>query len=203
MGVADDTHPWNEPLTLAEVGQLTAEWLEGKRWGPSNGGSPPDPETELLVPQLAAVNRLGYVTEFSQPGELYEAGAQRATVAGFCAQPQAECLACVSLSSELVVITQYPGVDATYELPVTQEDGHTFTVQPGLVRYESDPSAWLWEGVHPHTASTLSRCHYVVVCDPRWGRNELLWPAIVGALERDPADCAGSLIDPDLFTGQG
>lgn len=186
-----------QPLDLATLGEFTAQWLEGAGWSPWNGDGPPDSETAPLVPYLAAMNRLGYATDFSQPGELDDAGAQRAAVTGYCDHAQAECLASLSLSSDLVVIAQYPGVDAEYELAITRDGEHTHTRLGGHNCYCVEEP---WPGAHPHTAALLSDCYYVAVCDPQWGRDELLWPSVVAALARDPRDCAGSLIDPDAFS---
>src|SRR5260370_13737574 len=81
---------------LADLGELTALWLEGKirsqpcyadpdpgeEWGP-------DPETRDIVPVLAAANRAGYFTDTSQPGEPPAIGyngemwVQRAGVTGY------------------------------------------------------------------------------------------------------------------------
>jgi hypothetical protein len=36
---------WAEPLGLAELGELNAQWLEGLVWGPWQGGQPIDDET--------------------------------------------------------------------------------------------------------------------------------------------------------------
>lgn len=81
-------HTWAQPLSLHEVGDLTAQWLEGRGWAPWNTGAPPDLETTDLVPFLAKMNRSGFVTEFSQPGTREGHTAQRATVEGFCDRKQ-------------------------------------------------------------------------------------------------------------------
>lgn len=142
---------------------------------------------------ISAISRLGYLTEFSQPGV---PGSPRASVAGFCERSQGECLASLSLSSDLVVVSEYPGVEATYEVPITQDQGRTFTILAG--RPILDPSC----GFHPQTLSALSNCLYVSIVDPCWGRNDLLWTSVIAALKRDPAECMGSLIDPANFLGQ-
>jgi hypothetical protein len=179
---------WAQPLSLDALGNLTAQWLEGSvHWSPWEGGSPPDSETLPLVPSLAAMNRLGFLTDFSQPGI---PDYQRASVTGFCNKAQAECLASISLDGELVVLTEYPGVEATYELPITQDEGRAFTVLPG--RPIMDETL----GLHPHTLALLADCHYVSICDPRWGRDDVLWASTVAALRRDPGACTGSLVDP-------
>jgi len=55
---------WSSARTLTDLGELTAQWLEGSlatlAGGAYRGG--PDEETGPLVPVLAALNRAGYVT---------------------------------------------------------------------------------------------------------------------------------------------
>ncbi len=131
METSETSQRWSQPLDLAELGELTAQWLEGSASSPWYGGSPPDSETAPLVPFLAAMNRRGYVTDWSQPGTLSDAWAQRATVTGYCAEAQAECLASLSLGTDLVVIAHYPGVDASYQLPITRDGVRTHTAMLG------------------------------------------------------------------------
>jgi hypothetical protein len=186
-----DRKRWAQPLDLAMLGELTAQWLEGSRWSPWNGDEPPDPETVQLVPYLAAMNRLGFATDLSQPGELDGEWGQRAAVTGYCEHAQAECLASLSLRSDLVVITHYPGAEADYELAITRDREHCHTRLAGHNRYcLQEP----WPGIHPRTVALLSECYYVAVCDPQWGRDGLLWPSVVAALERDPQNSSGSLL---------
>jgi Domain of unknown function (DUF6919) len=182
--------PWAQPLDLAELGELTAQWLEGAIDGsPWNGDSPPDDETQPLAAYLAAMNRRGYITDFSQPGI---PGGQRAAVSGFCEKPQAACLASLSLESDLVVVSEYPGGEATYEIIVTKDEGRAFTRITGAgVIVGGMP------GFHLDTLLRLTDCYYVSIFDPRWGRDDRLWPSAVAALERDPRDCANSLMPSD------
>ena len=186
--VSGEQKRWEEPLDLAQVGELTALWLEGKGWAPWNGGTPDD-ETDPLVPYLAAMNRSGYLTTCSQPGAGAAPDAQRAMVEGLCDQGCADRLASLSLDTELIVITHYPGLDATYEIPITQEDGRTFSIAAGAhTGYE------LWAGIHRDTEHQLLAAHNVAVIDPSWGRNDLLWPAVVEVLQRP--DHRGGMIQP-------
>ncbi len=62
---------WRAARTLAGLGELTAEWLEGTIASIPTvvPGYGPDEETAALIPVLAACNRAGYVTTVSQPGE--------------------------------------------------------------------------------------------------------------------------------------
>ncbi|MFJ9521790.1 DUF6919 domain-containing protein [Kitasatospora sp. NPDC101801] len=94
-----DRRAWRSAATLADLGELTAQWLEGTRasWPGYVPGYGPDSETTDtpgLVRALALANRAGYVTNASQPGEHgpdqgQDWWAQRTAVSGFVADPQA------------------------------------------------------------------------------------------------------------------
>src|SRR5690242_948094 len=96
MAVTNDRNRqgWACARTLADLGQLTARWLEGDLATVPGYGCRPAAETALLVPVLAAVNRAGYVTAGSQPGHAgpgYDRARweQRAAVEGLAAPPLA------------------------------------------------------------------------------------------------------------------
>jgi hypothetical protein len=178
----EEEQRWSQPLTLQQLGELTARWLEGDGWSPWNTGSPPNSETAALVPQLASMNRSGYVTTFSQPGVDDRLGAQRAAVAGLCDEDVADRLAGFSLNSDLVVITHYPGVEATYEIPISLDEGRTFTVWPGAC-----PADSMWDDMHPETVREIAAAWQVTVIDPQWGREVKLWAAVIDALQRSEA----------------
>ena len=67
----EDAARWRAARTLADLGELTAQWLEGKIASiPAVvPGCGPGEETAELIPVLAACNRAGYVTTVSRPGE--------------------------------------------------------------------------------------------------------------------------------------
>lgn len=80
-----DAALWRTARTLLDLGEPMARWLEGViTYQPGHGGDGHGPETDPLVAVLAAVNRVGYVTTFSQPGEIVGDWYQRAAVDGFC-----------------------------------------------------------------------------------------------------------------------
>src|SRR5437763_16577543 len=89
-----DVAAWRTARDLADLGELTAEWLGGKLpYHPAYGGETPNEERTPLIPRLAGFNRAGYVTEDSQPGEPREDGwTQRACVFGYCNEAIAETL---------------------------------------------------------------------------------------------------------------
>jgi hypothetical protein len=87
-----DRLAWQSANTVADLGGLMARWLEGdlKSWPGYQPGYGPDDETRRLIPTLAALNRAGFLTDSSQPGEMGPGfdGAwwsQRAAVSGFVA----------------------------------------------------------------------------------------------------------------------
>jgi hypothetical protein len=67
-----DWRRWAEADSFADFAELTAGWLEGSvSVVPGYGGrlgERPDPETDELIPILAAACRAGFVTSGSQPG---------------------------------------------------------------------------------------------------------------------------------------
>src|ERR1700678_2550864 len=85
-----DREAWASARTLADLGELTAQWLEGgiisqPGYAPGCG---PDEETVPLIPILATLNRAGFVTSGSQPGDAGYGSEgtgwqQRAAVEGF------------------------------------------------------------------------------------------------------------------------
>jgi hypothetical protein len=60
---------WKDARTVADLGQLMADWLEGRtRNRPAYGDDRSDPETSKILRPLVALNRGGYLTDNSQPG---------------------------------------------------------------------------------------------------------------------------------------
>lgn len=189
-------------MTLEQLGGLVAEWLEGRISAPIYGGGP-DPETVALTPALAQLNRSGFVTVDSQPGEIDERWAQRAAVSGYCEEDVAERLASISVRGDLVVISQPAGLDAAYQLPISRTRNYTFTIACGsLAPTPEDAGSWPWPGLNPQMRVALRSAWYVDICDPVWGRNDVLWPTLTAAMGRSVEDVRGSLIDHDYIHAQ-
>jgi hypothetical protein len=66
----EDEALWRSARTLADLGELTARWIEGAIASQPGYFGAADLESDDLVPVLAAVNRAGFRTDTSQPGEL-------------------------------------------------------------------------------------------------------------------------------------
>ena len=194
---------WVAAVTLDQLGQLVAEWLEGRISVPIYGDGP-DPETAPLVPVLAQLNRAGFVTVDSQPGEIDGDWAQRAAVSGYCEQDVAERVASISVRQDLVVVSHSAALDAPFELPVTRTGNYTFTVLcGGHVPTGGHFDSWPWPDLHPELRAALLGAWSIHVCDPVWGRNDVLWPALTAAILRPVEGVRGSLIDHDYIEAQG
>lgn len=173
---------WHAARTLDDLGQLGAQWLEGRiTYLPGYLAAGPEEETAPLVPFLAEANRNGYFTDFSQPGLTYPNGdAQRAAVSGFCSEDLANRIAAAALRTDLVAIVTPPGWDKPTQVPVTTDDGEAFTwVGGGL---GADNIDHLYGADCPDAVEALKSASYVEVFDPVWGRNDLLWERLSAVL---------------------
>ncbi|MFF3843417.1 DUF6919 domain-containing protein [Streptomyces sp. NPDC001930] len=178
-----DRRLWKSAVTLADLGERMARWLEGTiasrpgyaaRYGP-------DEETVHLVPTLAAACRAGYITTVSQPG-LAETSAggmrweQRAAVTGLVTDPGLQDrLITAALEAGLVVLVDDYDTE-TYADPyiVTTVDGEPFTAFGGQVSHED--MAAEWHGLHPALASQTAGGTYVTLAAPEYGTaGERLW----------------------------
>ncbi|MEU2859903.1 hypothetical protein ABZ672_16190 [Streptomyces mirabilis] len=166
---------WRSARTLDDLGQLTAQWLEGRiTYLPGYCAPSPDGETAPLVPYLAEANRHGYVTDFSQPGLTYPDGdAQRAAVSGFCTEDFAERITAAVLRTDLLAIVTPPGRDNPTSIPVTIDDGEAFTWVGGAS--DGDTIAAHYGDDCPRALDALLSAWQVAVLDPVWGREGLLW----------------------------
>jgi hypothetical protein len=204
MNTNDALDPrWASAQTLGQLGCLVAEWLEGRHAATPFYGGAPDPETASIAPMLVELNRSGFVTDFSQPAEIDEHWAQRAAVTGYCEEAIAERLASISVRGDLVVVSEPPGVDNQFQLPITREESYSYTILAGaLGAAGADDDEWPWPGLNRRMRAVLLNTWYVSACDPVWGRNDLLWPALAAAMSRSVDDVRGSLIDHDYIHAQ-
>ncbi|HEX7197003.1 MAG TPA: hypothetical protein VF364_09260 [Candidatus Limnocylindria bacterium] len=118
----------------------------------------------------------------SQPGEVGEGWKQRACVSGYCAIDTVERLRNLEIDSDLVVAVHRPGaVDGQLGWAVTYGDDEGACTWDGM---PSDPASlihWYREPA-PLMAEVLIGSWQVAVVDPRWGRNDLLWPRLLQAV---------------------
>jgi hypothetical protein len=186
----EDTERWRAARTLADLGELTAQWLEGKIasiptvW-PGHG---PDEETADLVPVLAACNRAGYVTTVSQPGEEPALGydgqlwTQRAAVEGFATTDILATLRASVAGTPLILVTALAtstehGQEA--RIPVTMAGAQENTWFGGpLTRGDIEDDQAGYGMCHPGAIEAICAAWQVTIVDPEWGRNDVLWPAL-------------------------
>ncbi|MGW7350966.1 DUF6919 domain-containing protein [Streptomyces sp. NPDC054784] len=171
-----DAAAWRSAQTVADLGRLMARWLEGDLVSHPGyiPGCGPDEETDELVPVLARLNRAGFLTDCSQPGERRWTDAgwweQRAAVSGFIADPAlADRLTAACLAADLIV--------ATEPIPASLDEVEQHTWFGGQ-RPEADLD-WLWRPhVSPAAWGDLRQARQVTFIEPHLGRNDRLWTVL-------------------------
>jgi hypothetical protein len=196
---AADWRAWESARTLADLGELTARWLEGdlaSRPGYLPGAGPDD-ETRPLVGVLASCNRAGYVTHGSQPGvvgvgEDSTRWAQRAGVQGFASPEVADRIYDVAGQAGLTVILHAPAALPRFRtrygqvVPVTVHEARPCTWFGAHLSRRHLRDAWTGYGIcHPHAVEALCAAWQVTVIDPDWGHNDRLWTVLRAALAAD------------------
>ncbi len=151
------------------------------------------------MPVLAAVNRVGFMTESSQPGEpIRDGSGQRAFVDGFCSAPLWHLLKRLALPTELVLVAWPPGSEDDFWLPVTVDDGSAFTWARGPC-HPGDLDEMYADDLHPAALVALKTRWQVRLIDPVWGRDDLLWSVLEEACGaaplRDALSIAADLLE--------
>lgn len=180
----EDRGVWRQATTLAAAGELTARWLEGRSgFQPGTLAATYDAETAPIAARLAVLNRTGLFTKESQPG-LRSAGlAQREYVTGFCAADTAAELLALSARTELVTVAHAPGESSNAAIPVTVDGGEVVTVLGSSENPVTEEQIRDWaDETNESLALLLADSWYVEVLDPVWGRDDVLLPAVLGAL---------------------
>jgi hypothetical protein len=169
-------HRWHQAATLADLGELTAQWLTGAiGYLPGYFGGSPDAETDGLTHLLAAVNRAGFVTNFSQPGDVDGDWVQRAAVSGFCSAATAQRLQEAALDTDLVVIASDPIYRAYSQIPVTRE-GQRENTWIGAGADDDELDDTYEQEVGSAALAALKGAWQLDIFDSAWGRNDVLWP---------------------------
>lgn len=179
---------WKKAQSVAELGHLMADWLEGRHnaYSPSSLSNEPDEETLPLVPILAACNRAGFVTTDSQPGDKgIDDGVtweQRAAVTGWVADKR--------LLDRIRLNARRAGLDIVAHRPdsgwrdgaaVTRVDGKDYTWF-GRTEGRRKQVAFEWAEASGQAMRELRRSTYITIFDPVWGRDNRLWPALQQAV---------------------
>lgn len=181
-----DRQRWRAPQNVAGLGEPMALWLEGKirswpGYAPRYG---PDEETAHLVPTLAALNRAGFVTVGSQPGEA-TLGAdgqwweQRAAVDGYVSDR--------ALYYRLLDVADDAGL-----ITVTNDPQTGFYEDPEVVTTcAAEPYTWFghhlgyrdmrvqWPHISPAAFDDLGTAISLAIIAPEYGvSGERLWHAL-------------------------
>ncbi|MGW7268276.1 DUF6919 domain-containing protein [Streptomyces sp. NPDC054842] len=178
-----DRRAWRSAKTVADLGELMAQWLEGTlaSWPGYQPNYGPDEETAHLVPTLAALNRAGFLTVGSQPGES-GTGAdgkwweQKAAVEGFVTDR--------ALYWRLEQYARVFGLDMSVHDPathtrdeaivVTTRDGEPMTSFGGALDFR-DLSA-MWPVIRTQTFGEVAGAIYLTIAAHGFGPNgERLW----------------------------
>lgn len=182
---------WSQASSFRDLGALTANWLEGVLPTQPMYGGGPDDETKPLIGYLAAYNRAGFVTHGSQPGTPPRNGwAQRAWVEGWCTEATARQIENSLLGTDLIVGYTPPGNTAWTRICITIGGGQPNTTACAMTR---DYLIEQYREALPAAMPALVNAWQVYVIDPRWGRNDLLWDALLGALA-SPVETAPALL---------
>lgn len=173
-----DRRAWRSAQTVADLGELMAQWLEGTlaSWPGYQPNYGPDEETAPLVPTLAALNRAGFLTVGSQPGDagtgfdgkLWE---QRAAVEGFVADRVLYYrLLDMARVFDLDVSVSDPATDRHDDpITVTTRDGEPYTSFGGPLHFR-DLNA-MWPVIKTSTFGEIAAAPYVTIATPMFGRD--------------------------------
>jgi hypothetical protein len=182
-----DRGVWRQATTLEAAGELTARWLESRsEYQPGTFAPSFDEETRPIAAALAEINRNGLFTKESQPGIRADAGhAQRQYVTGFCSAAAAAELVALSTRSELITIGHAPGETSRAAIPVTFDGDAVVTVLGSSESPVENDELRDWsEETNETLALLLADSWYVEVLDPVWGRNDVLLPEVLAALQK-------------------
>lgn len=173
---------WEGANTLGDLCRLGASWLEGTLSSHLTYQRP-DTETLPLLPALAEFNRLGYWTDHSQPGEDFDGWQQRAHVTGYCSQETSNRILTAAASTDLIVLASPAPME--YWLPILISRGGRTENTWGAV-HVPPREEFRHDELSEEALQALDVSWFVEVIDPVWGRNDLLWEAVLTALRTRP-----------------
>lgn len=169
---------WGSARSFEELCELMARFLEGNG-DEAPGSGPVEEETRPLIPYLSALNRAGFLTTCSQPGELSAEWRQRAFVEGFALEEEARRIARLSLFTDLHIVAVPPGYSAGFHTPVVVREfmPHGWS---GFSSFEE--IRFFAEECSPTAIADLRRAWSISAIDLKWGRSEHLWEKLAQAL---------------------
>jgi hypothetical protein len=195
-----DRAAWRSARTLADLGRLGAQWLEGDLAMQPAWRAGPDEETQPLIPALAALNRAGFYTTASSPGDDGTCSGnvhwrQRAAVEGFADADLAGRLYLAAHEAGLITVTHDPATlprkhwDKALEIAVTERDGSPYTWFGQQWSRREIRSRRHWGTCRRAAQDALCSAWQVTIVDPEWVREDLLWDVLAQVADaRTPAE---------------
>jgi hypothetical protein len=165
-----DRARWAGASSLAELGELTAQWLTGQIASQPGYHGPVDVDEHLapgLTGALVAVNRAGAVTTGSQAGLVDGHVVQLAWVDAFVDDDLLARLQAAVAGTGYRVIVHAPG---TRWVSVTWDQGKAWTSTGWM---DAEYWAWHYEGIGRAALEQVLAARQAAVIDPVPGRNTL------------------------------
>ena len=194
-----DRQRWASARTLADLGELTAQWIEGRIGSQPGYYGPSDIEDPALIPVLARLNRAGFITTGSQAGLDEGDGRlarcrQRAAVEGFADYAMVLEMAAAAGAGGLTAVVHAPRSLPRWRYRydraevVTLMNGQTYTRFGVQVPRRHIRSAVTGYGIcHRDAVTALFSAWQVTIIDPEWGRDPSpLWDVLGAALRPAP-----------------
>ncbi|MGW2892288.1 DUF6919 domain-containing protein [Streptomyces griseoruber] len=194
-----DRRRWRSAHTVADLGELMALWLEGelRSWPGYMPGCGPDEETTHLIPSLAALNRAGFLTIASQPGETgtghdglwYE---QRAAVEGFVSDRTLYYRLLDAAEAVGLTVAVDDGRVGVHDpaVTVTTVDGEPCTAFGSRLSYRDMRT--IWPVIREDAFVSLATAVRMTIAAPEPGIDgERLWPILdflTGLRQHDPGN---------------
>lgn len=183
------TPDWSTARDLSQFGYCMAAWITGEigpMLAPAYGSTPPR-ALRRVVPQLARVNRGGkLVIVNAQPaclprdrryGGRYDM--QRAAVEGFVGLDAIDDVRdIIERHPELILEAHRPGSRSLPPSHVVSTHASSDVVWFGRVLSRPRLTE-RYNGLHPELIATLHRAWQVLIVDDQWGRNSVLWRALL------------------------
>jgi hypothetical protein len=155
-----DRAKWRTANSLADLGELTAQWCEGTITQTPGHLGPPDAETVPYLGLLAALNRTGQVVTTNS---------QAAGSHAWPGLPEV-----TSWNAWVVLFAERAWVDRH----VGSLTDPWLTVRAMPRRAWRDEVSFYRDRITPAATVDLLAARYIWICDPTPGRNDRLWPAL-------------------------
>lgn len=164
-----DRQRWASCRNADDLAACVIDWLNGRiDWTPGHGGGP-DPETFPLRPALEVLNRGWFITDCSQLAESIDGRSWNTWVDGWADDEVLERIRAAAEGTDLIV-------------SACRGTSHDCGRICAWWCCPWQDSAGFWSDRCPGMDEVFYGLWYVHVEDPVPGRNDLMWPALTGAL---------------------